>query len=500
MVQSSLPDSLEKLASERFSWFCWIAALLLAFTAVWVAARNAVWFDEVITLTLARLPLGKLWLALSNAVDWNPPLFYFPVGVLLHVLPSAELAVRLPSIVASAVAGICCYLLTKPYLHRPFAIAAAFLPLITFAAQYIDEGRAYATALAFMLLAVVFWQRANSARRTWLTFAGLTCSIALAISSHYSATLVVSALLVGECAKIVFKHRLDWAAIASIVIGSTPLLVYRPMMSAIHRMMLTGFWSNPSLRSVITDTVNSIAMDRGKYFLLIFLAALVLRKRVQPDPAEAPRWPAPELAVWLIFLLAPIEGYLQSRFSGGFTIRYALPMVFPIAFVTAWVCERLSRGSSVAALALIAIATLAGIRNLETSDRPSRADCSRLLALAKSQASPGERIVIGTPLLFPPLYHYAASTLRPRLLYLFGPGHAIDQTGTDTPDLNIRGLSTSGGFPVARYSSLVAAKERFLLLANDKDHFTWIVKQLESDRVPLVKKSCIGHLCAYQVR
>ncbi len=499
-MQISVPDSLEKIISKRFTWFCWIAVFLLASTALWVAESRAVWFDEVITLTLARLPLHNLWLALREAVDWNPPLFYLPVGILLHLLPSPELALRLPSIAASAVAGVCSYLLVKPYLTRVFAIAAAFLPLITFAALFIDEGRAYATALAFMLLAVLFWQRANSSPRAWFTFAGLACSIALAVSSHYSATLVISALLVGECAKIVLKRRIDWAAIASIFLGCVPLLVYRPMMSAIHRMMLAGFWSNPTVYAVFSDTLNSVATDRGKYFLLIFLAALLLRKRTQPEAFHAPQWPAYEVAVWLVFLLAPVEGYLQSRLSGGFTIRYALPMVFPVAFLTSWICERLSRGSSAAALALIAVATFAGIRNIRTNDRATRTDFSRALALASNLASPTERIVIGTPLLFPPFYHYASPGMRPRLLYLIGPEQALRLTGTNTPDLNIRGLSTISAFPTASYTAYLAAHQPFLLLANESDRFTWILKQLAADRVPFSKQACDGHLCAYQVR
>ena len=57
-----------------------LAAILVGvgFRSILGAYEKPLWFDEILTVIMCRLPsLSKLWQALDNATDTNPPLFIY---------------------------------------------------------------------------------------------------------------------------------------------------------------------------------------------------------------------------------------------------------------------------------------------------------------------------------------------------------------------------------------------------------------------------------------
>jgi hypothetical protein len=208
---------------------------------------------------------------------------------------------------------------------------------------------------------------------------------------------------------------------------------------------------------------------------------------------------AHELVAWLVLFCAPIEGYIQSKFSGAFTIRYALVMVLPFSLALALACDRLSRGSATAATAMLAICTFVGVRSLRQSVAEHPNPFVSFQHNLADRLPANQTLVVGTPLLFLPFHHYAPEPLRSRLLYLTDPELALQRSGTNTPDVNLEHLARFERIPIARYRSLIETRRPFLLLMKENDHFTWLGKQLVQDAIPLRKLACAPVVgCLYQ--
>lgn len=158
MPQAGSPG-VKHRADAMESWRLVAAVSLAAFylvTSIYIASHRFLWFDEILTIDIARLPnVATMWQALAHGVDATPPGYHIVVRMFVKLLGSSEVAVRLPSILAM-IAGLlitfdCARRLTDG-LHGLVALgvlSCSFLP------YYGYEARAY--AIYFMLAALSFW-------------------------------------------------------------------------------------------------------------------------------------------------------------------------------------------------------------------------------------------------------------------------------------------------------------------------------------------------------
>jgi hypothetical protein len=162
---------------------------------LYVAFVRPLWADEIFTLTLARRSVPEILAALR--VDSGPPLHYLAAHVLLLPLPSpgrGDVAVRLLSVAASLL-HLPLLALVGRRLGRPDAglLAAALYALFPLAVLYGAEGRGYALASFFAVLA---FERALALleRPRVGTAAVLALSATAAVLTHYLAVFPVAAL------------------------------------------------------------------------------------------------------------------------------------------------------------------------------------------------------------------------------------------------------------------------------------------------------------------
>lgn len=183
-----------------------LSARGLAWTAIaaGIAARvftlvvRPLWADEIFTLTLARKSIPEILAALR--VDSGPPLHYLAAHLLLAPfgpLPGrADILVRVLSLVASLLhlplLAVVARRLGRPALGLPAAALFAIFPL---AVAYAAEGRAYALASLFVLLALERALALGEAPRLGVG-AGLSFAAAGAILTHYLAVFPVAALAI----------------------------------------------------------------------------------------------------------------------------------------------------------------------------------------------------------------------------------------------------------------------------------------------------------------
>jgi Dolichyl-phosphate-mannose-protein mannosyltransferase len=183
------------LPARALAWTA-IAAGIAA--RVFTLAVRPLWADEIFTLTLAKKSIPEILAALR--VDSGPPLHYLAAHLLLAPfgpLPGrADVLVRVLSLVASLLhlplLAVVARRLGRPALGLTAAALFAIFPL---AVAYAAEGRAYALASLFVLLA---FERALALCETPRlgVAAGLSIAAAGAVLTHYLAVFPIAALAI----------------------------------------------------------------------------------------------------------------------------------------------------------------------------------------------------------------------------------------------------------------------------------------------------------------
>jgi hypothetical protein len=487
------------------------ACLLLAGETVLIAVKRPLWFDEIITVYMAHLSFHTALAALRSAADTNPPMLYPPVRLAQHFISQPALAVRLPSILFFSIFTYFLYRIARAYMPPVFAFLACLIPEVTFAANYSYEGRSYACILACATVALFSWREMCAGRRRIPYAVLLASSLALAISSHYSATLLFAVLASGEAVRILQKKSVDWLTLSALAVGVLPLLFMRPLLTALH-VYLVAYWSKPTFPEVLKGWVGAlmpgvhqrfkmaVLLPGGKLLpflavLAFFLPRLGIRGKVEPESI-----PLAEKVVWIVLLCAPIVGFIQGMITGGFTIRYALPMVIPYALLIALVLQALTRGSSAFALLSVALIlfsvtqdALREVRESETAGKNMKAELNVL-----NHSSQLSSIVIGDPLLYSPLFFYAGPLVQPRLVYLSDPGLAAARLGFNSPDITLQNLAHFSPLQAVDYNGFLKAHGTFEVLL-DQDPNEWAGKQFALEHVASTPQACYSFGCVYRV-
>ncbi len=173
-----------------------LAVLVGIGVRVVLVLEKPLWADEIFTLTLARQPVASIVEALR--VDSGPPLHYVLSGLVLLPFRSSpgphDVVVRLLSLGASLL-HLPLLVLVARRLGKPEAglPAAALYALFPLAVDYAAEGRGYALASLFALVA---FERALALREapTLGRAAALALAAGGAVGTHYLAVFPVTGL------------------------------------------------------------------------------------------------------------------------------------------------------------------------------------------------------------------------------------------------------------------------------------------------------------------
>ncbi|MCX4776449.1 glycosyltransferase family 39 protein [Streptomyces sp. NBC_01264] len=131
---------------RRRPYLVWLVPVLWTVAlGLWGLSRqNSVWRDEAATWQVAARSPGEIWHLLGN-VDAVHGLYYLLMHVLFEVFGASTTTLRLPSVLAVAVAAGCVALIGRrlagPWAGLGGGLALALLPAVQFQLQ---EGRSYA--------------------------------------------------------------------------------------------------------------------------------------------------------------------------------------------------------------------------------------------------------------------------------------------------------------------------------------------------------------------
>ncbi len=324
-----VPGIAAELSPVPANWSWFVAAALAAFylaTSLYISSHRLLWFDEVFTVHMARLPNWRtLIVALGHGVDSLPPPYYMVVGLFGKVFGHSELAVRLPSTLAMVVTLIvtfdCARRLTNG-LHGLIAMALASGPL----AGEGFEARSYAIYIMFAALALWIWVWGEqSGKRSALLFGAV---LSLAVCFHYYAALLLVPFLLFELLSWKPWQRPSTRLMAGTIGIVLPALLFLPLITSFSRQFSRGFWSRPSFSQLI-NTYSDI-FEGGLIFLALIALWTVLVDR-KSGTIAVPAMPSGEVVGWL-FLAIPLAGFLVAEMkTNAFAVRYFLAMVPGVA-------------------------------------------------------------------------------------------------------------------------------------------------------------------------
>ncbi|PKT72022.1 hypothetical protein CW362_15530, partial [Streptomyces populi] len=302
-----------------------------------LSRQHSLWRDEAATWQVARRPTSEIWHMLGQ-VDAVHGLYYLLMHGLFECFGPGTTTLRLPSVLAMAVAAACVTVIGRrlagTWAGLGAGLSLGLLPAVQF---YLQEGRPYAlvtagAAVSTLLLVTVLEGRGGTAR--WAAYAGavLLCALlnwlALMILPAHAVTLVrtrarrevwirwtaaSAAAVAGALPLILFTRpqsgQVSWIPPLTwhMMIGPAVLLTIgglgalldrpragRPSVAAVGLPLLAV----PQLLLIGVSLVQPLFLDRYVLFSLLGLALLIGTALGTAVRAAAPRFP--RAAPWIL--------------------------------------------------------------------------------------------------------------------------------------------------------------------------------------------------------
>jgi hypothetical protein len=465
------------------------------------AAREELWFDEILTLDAAALlpSLRALWSFLKQGLEFNPPLGFVLAAGSESIFGRSEFGVRFPSVIEFWVMALCLYVYLKRRLPWQFAIAGMLLPVLT-AGRYSYEARPYALVLALAGIALVAWQAAAEGRRRRAALVVLAVALAAALCSQPLAVTLAAPFLAGEIARTVQRKRVDWPVWCAFASATPALVVLWKLKSAGDPATYYRF--SGSLPGHIIGTYVQLLTPAIAPLGLALLLMLVLRLQGTGTVERAPGMRAYELAALAGFALIPFAAVPISTLGGHYWLRYSLNCTIGLAGLFIVLLFRIggtSRLSGVTVMLVCGVCFTIGRflpENMRTDGGVRIVNSSEEIQPFLEQIPSDAPIAIGPPLMFVELEHYCSPRLAARLYYLTEPAAAAAIDG-DTA-FEVKGPLLGRFFPFHAhfedYHAFIAAHKRFYVVRPIRN----IVREYLAGRIGLQSRETAGHFQYYE--
>jgi hypothetical protein len=436
------------------------------------AAREKLWFDEILTFDAASLlpSMQALWSFLKQGFEVNPPLGFLLTAGSESLFGRNEFGLRLPSVIAFWVMALCLYVFLRRRLPWQFAVAGMLLPALTAAGRYSYEARPYALVLALAGIALVAWQAAaeGRTRRTALTV--LAVALAAALCAQPMAVTLALPFLAGEVARTIKCRRVDWPVWCAFAASTPALLLLWKLKGAGNETAYSRFTGSLTghIAATYLQMLGPAIAPLG--LALVLLVVLGMREAGAGKPASGLR--THELAALAGFALIPFAAVPISILGGHYWLRYSLNSAIGLAGLAATLLFAVGGSRRLAGVTVLAVcgACFAVAQFLPEDIRPG-GDVKTVNSSAEVQQFLGDipadaPIVIGPPMMFVELEHYCGAGLASRLYYLTEPAVAAAIDGEIS--FEVKGPLLPRFFPFRAhfedYHAFVAAHKRFYVV------------------------------------
>ncbi|MGA8596798.1 MAG: glycosyltransferase family 39 protein, partial [Bryobacteraceae bacterium] len=212
------------------------------------AAEKPFWFDEILTLRVARQPIGRpMWRAMTAGFEFNPPAIYVATQISEKLFGRGSVTSRLPAILAGIAVFFCAYCIAA----RTGGAVTGFWAMLFLAASglmsYFYEARGYALVLAGTMLSWLSWQHLPKARHRPIALAGIVVGLLVALASHMWAFVIPGCFVAGEITRWIRTGSRDPRSLAAIMAPLIVAFTYPPLVAATRGIHFGGPVYNNSL-------------------------------------------------------------------------------------------------------------------------------------------------------------------------------------------------------------------------------------------------------------
>ncbi|MDD4915227.1 MAG: glycosyltransferase family 39 protein [Methylococcales bacterium] len=224
--------SLSRIADKiNSNGWIYITLILIVYflTTYYRAETRMLWFDEIFSLYLSRLPdFSSLMAAIQQGIDFNPPLFYEWLRLSRFFIADETVAIRTPSIIAGGLLCLCLYRFVSIRTNAIGGLVASLFPLVSIESYYATEARPHGIVIGLAALALVCWQSAIDPERKkyrvwWL--GSLCLALACATLTHAYAVLAFFPLALAELTRDLRRKHIDWPVWSMFAIASIAVLM-----------------------------------------------------------------------------------------------------------------------------------------------------------------------------------------------------------------------------------------------------------------------------------
>src|SRR5271166_3517244 len=409
LQDTSRPEIKSTLRHAGIWSFLAATALCIFYLAasIYISSHRLLWFDEVFTVHMARLPDWRTLLAaLSHGADSLPPLYYVVVVIFDKLFLHSEVAVRLPStlaMVATLFITFDCARRLTDGLHGLIALALASGPL---AGEGV-EARSYAIYVMFAALALWVWTYTKIKEKWSAIWFGAV--LFLGVSFHYYAVLLLVPFALWEISRWTPWQPPSPKLLAGVIGVVLPAVLFSHFILSFSRKFSTGFWSRPSL-SELMDVYSHIFVG-GLFVLGLSIVWIVLANRRSTNIVLQPMQSG-EAIGWL-FLCIPLAGFVAAELkTNAFAVRYFLGIVPGVAVAVSCCLWRHFRNVPLVPFGIFLIlATWGMAKQLHTARHPDSVESPGTrdaLSLEGLLSSEGKRfLVFSDPFLFLEVQYYS---------------------------------------------------------------------------------------------
>jgi hypothetical protein len=471
-------------SSVENSRAAWRTRLLLLALAVWYAiliypaARRQLWYDELFTYYLARMPTLAQMLDTVRHIDLNPPPEYLLVRLSMFLFGDTEAAVRLPSILAFFAASVVLFFYLRRVASEGYACLGVAALWSSGALHYAAEARPYALVLLFFALLLLCWDTAVTAERRAAALWGVAIANTGMLAAHVFAPLSLLPFLAAELVRFRQRRRPDYALWAALVLPLAVTVLYVPLFQPYSGVVYPPAFqaSVHTLPRFYVDVLSPAALG-----LLLAFGAALLAPPASPKESPLPAIRPGEWTVFAVLLLNPLLLSLAlMRGHGAFWPRYCLTSTVALfAGLAVFLARRLRVNRAAgyySAITLLLFVTF-------TKALPAIRDSTPRDSLDRTFAE--LPMVAASGVTFLEMDHYESPTLTSRLYYLNDRPAAIRYAHATLFE-DIGGSGTQWRyFPVRAhveaYSAFIRRNREFVVLGTWDYPEDWLLKKLRDD-------------------
>jgi mannosyltransferase len=322
------------------------------------------WRDEAATMAAVRRPFGDMIQMLGN-VDAVHGAYYVIAWVVVRVFGTGELAMRMPSAIAMAVAaGFVAAMGRRLASPRAGLAAGVLFAVVPDVSLYGQDARSYAMVTAMATIASYVLIRALGAwhgrqRRWWITYAisiallGMFNIFGLLLLAGHGVTILLRMIRPAEGqSRRALLLRWLLAACAGLLIASPLIVLGWLQRGQLSWLTAPGYAGLTSVTKLIGPPVMSLAV------LAALVAGIVVAMIAAPQ-RRVPGWlkTMPALCLpWLI--LPPAILLIGSIITPVYNFRYILFCVPAAVLLGGAGLAALGRIAGTAALVIVAILSL----------------------------------------------------------------------------------------------------------------------------------------------